>query len=143
LLPTDAENITESITIAVAYLLAGKVIAFPTEMVYGLGARCDDAARIASIFRIKKRPSDNPLIAHIATVDDIPRLANTLTPIAKILIECFFPGPLTVVLPRRASIPAIVSARLDTIAIRMPANPIAQRLITAVGAPLVAPSANR
>lgn len=128
---------------AAAFIRAGDVVAFPTETVYGLGADVTQAEAIAKIFAAKERPADNPLIAHIADTDQLETLVSKLTPHAKRLIDAFFPGPLTLVLPKLDRIPAIATGGLDTIGVRMPAHPLAQALIRASGTPLVAPSANR
>lgn len=128
-----------------AELLAdGKLVAFPTETVYGLGgdATCDHA--VAAIFAAKGRPSFNPLIAHVVSLDQAESLVE-MNPDAHRLAARFWPGPLTLVLPRRANSPVslLASAGLDSIAVRMPDHPVALALIEAAGRPLAAPSANR
>lgn len=128
---------------AATFIRAGDVVAFPTETVYGLGADVTRAKAIAKIFAAKERPADNPLIAHIADTDQLEKLVSKLTPDAERLLDAFFPGPLTLVLPKLDSIPSIATGGLDTIGVRMPAHPLAQALIRASGTPLVAPSANR
>lgn len=127
---------------AVELLKNGNVVAFPTETVYGLGASvfCEEA--IQKIFSIKRRPSDNPLIVHISHVEDVKKLAVDIPKAFYLLSEVFWPGPLTVVLKKHPSVPALASAGQPSIAVRMPAHPLALRLIEAVGEPLVAPSAN-
>jgi L-threonylcarbamoyladenylate synthase len=120
----------------------GKLVAFPTETVYGLGAPIFHPEAVASIFKVKGRPADNPLIAHIACVEQVECIAVDIPDPFYVLANAFFPGPLTVVLKRHAKVPAIVSAGLDSIALRMPSHPIALKLIALVGEPLVAPSAN-
>ncbi len=127
---------------AVELLKRGEVVAFPTETVYGLGARifCEEAVK--KIFSIKGRPADNPLIAHIGSLDDVSRLAVDIPEAFYVLADAFWPGPLTIVLKKHSDVPALVSAGHPTIAIRMPAHPLALRLIQAAGEPLVAPSAN-
>ncbi|MES2273741.1 MAG: L-threonylcarbamoyladenylate synthase [Chlamydiota bacterium] len=127
---------------AVDFLKKGEPIVFPTETVYGLGAEVFNEAGIRRIFAIKGRPLDNPLIAHIATLEMAAVLSDALSPIFYHLAKQFWPGPLTLVVKRRPEVPALVSAGLPTIAIRMPSHPIARKLIEAVGSPLVAPSAN-
>lgn len=125
-------------------LRAGQLIAFPTETVYGLGGNaCDDTA-VARIYATKGRPSFNPLIVHLAYADEVERYA-TLTPLAERLARAFWPGPCTLVLPRRADCPLslLVSAGLDSVALRVPAHPVAHALLKAAGLPLAAPSANR
>jgi len=126
---------------AVALLKAGKPVAMPTETVYGLAAPLFDATAVARVFALKGRPSDNPLIAHISTLEQVHLVAENLPDTFFLLAKAFWPGPLTLVVPRKATVPDIVSAGHPTIAVRMPAHPIARALIDAVG-PLVAPSAN-
>lgn len=135
--------ITDSPEEAARILRSGELVAFPTETVYGLGADVFQPAAIEAIFRAKSRPADNPLIVHIAAIEQIDRLAETVTPVARALIEAFFPGPLTLVLPRRADVPAGASAGLSTVAIRMPRHPIAMAFLEACETPVAAPSANR
>lgn len=127
---------------AAALIQAGELVAFPTETVYGLGASVFNPTAIQKIFQVKGRPSDNPLIAHIADLKDLSRLAQEIPEDFYRLSAAFFPGPLTIVLKRQPTVPGIVSAGLDTIAIRQPSHPLAQALIRLVGDPLVAPSAN-
>ncbi len=127
---------------AVQLLKQGHVVAFPTETVYGLGAPIFDPDAVAAIFELKRRPSDNPLIAHIATLDQIHEIAIDIPPLFFVLAQAFFPGPLTLILKKHPAVPSIVSGGMDTIAVRMPQDPIARRLIAEVGQPLVAPSAN-
>jgi len=117
-------------------------VAFPTETVYGLGASVFDEAAIRKIFDAKRRPADNPLIAHISSIEQINELATDVTGTASSLIQIFFPGPLTLVLKKSERVPDIASAGLDTIAIRMPRNELANQFVAACGVPLVAPSAN-
>lgn len=121
----------------------GGLVAFPTETVYGLGANALDAQAVAQIFRAKGRPGDNPLIVHIASLDQMFLVAGELPPKAQNLIRLFWPGPLTLVLPRNPELPAEVTAGLGTVAVRMPAHPVALALIHAAGVPIAAPSANR
>lgn len=127
---------------AVYLISQGQLVAFPTETVYGLGAPVFCAEMVRKIFIAKGRPSDNPLIAHISSLSQVRDLAREIPPIFDRLAEVFFPGPLTVVLQRHPQVPAIVSAGLDTIALRMPNHPLALKLIEGVKQPLVAPSAN-
>ncbi len=127
---------------AAAIIRAGGSVAFPTETVYGLGADALNAEAVAKIFEAKKRPPDNPLIAHIGSLDQVSSLAAEITPAAEILIERFFPGPLTVVLKRSARVPLIATAGLDTIGIRMPRHPLASAFLAACATPVAAPSAN-
>jgi Sua5/YciO/YrdC/YwlC family protein len=132
----------DQITLAAELLRKGELVAFPTETVYGLAAPIFNPETIAKIYKAKGRPSDNPLIAHIASLDQIEQIAREIPPEFYLLAKKFFPGPLTVVLKKHPSVPAIVSGGLDTIAVRMPSHPVARQLILAVGQPLVAPSAN-
>ncbi|MEI6487275.1 MAG: L-threonylcarbamoyladenylate synthase [Sphingomonadales bacterium] len=130
------------IAAAAAILRDGGLVAVPTETVYGLAARADDAAAVAGIYAAKGRPSFNPLIVHVADLAQAETLA-LFSPLALRLAAAFWPGPLTLVLPRRADAPvaALVTAGLATIALRCPAHPVMQALVRAVG-PLAAPSAN-
>jgi len=134
--------ITNSPRRAAKLILKGEIVAFPTETVYGLGANVFDEKALRKIFIAKKRPNDNPFIAHVAHRDQISLLARQITPSARQFIKHFFPGPLTVVLPKRSSVPLIATAGLSTIAIRMPKHPVARALLIACGVPLAAPSAN-
>ena len=130
---------------AAAAIREGGVVAFPTETVYGLGAdaRCGDAVR--RIFEAKGRPSDNPLIVHLASAEDLPHLAaGPVGPVEERLIRAFWPGPLTLVVPvKPGAVSPLVTAGLDTVAVRVPAHDLARRLITLAGCPVAAPSANR
>lgn len=127
---------------AAALLRQGEVVAFPTETVYGLGANALDSEACAKIYAVKGRPSDNPLIVHVAALDEAQQLVRVWPPQAEVCARNFWPGPLTLVLPKRAHIPEIVSGGLDTVAVRMPSHPVALALIEAAGCPLAAPSAN-
>lgn len=127
---------------AVESLKKGHPVVFPTETVYGLGAPLFNEEAVRRIFEIKGRPLDNPLIAHIASLEAARGLSDGLDSRFYRLAEAFWPGPLAIVVKRCPEVPALVSAGQPTIAIRMPAHPIASRLIEAVGEPLVAPSAN-
>jgi len=130
---------------AAAIIRSGGLVAFPTETVYGLGANALDAQAVAGIYRAKQRPLNDPLIVHIASPADVDALADLsgLPTKAEALIARFWPGPLTLVLPRRPALPPLVSAGLDTVAVRMPNHPVALALIHASGVPIAAPSANR
>ncbi len=125
-----------------ALIRQGELVCFPTETVYGLGANALDAEAVAKIFKTKNRPADNPLIAHISDFEMIEQVAASIPEEMKKLTELFWPGPLTIVLPRKKELPDIVSAGLDTVAVRCPDHPIASALIRAAGVPIVAPSAN-
>ncbi|SEA18588.1 L-threonylcarbamoyladenylate synthase [Rubrimonas cliftonensis] len=135
----------EAVDEAARAIREGGLAAFPTETVYGLGARADDPRAVAALFAAKGRPAFNPLIAHVADLDAARAIAD-LPPQAEALAERFWPGPLTLVAPRRMGGPGAVSdlaaAGLATVAVRVPAHPLAQRLLRAVGAPVAAPSAN-
>lgn len=128
---------------AAEILRAGGLVAFPTETVYGLGADATNAAAVAGVFEAKGRPATNPLIVH-AYDSSMARQCVAHWPVrAAKLAERFWPGPLTIVLPKSELIPAIVSAGLETVGVRVPANLVARRLIERTGRPLAAPSANR
>jgi L-threonylcarbamoyladenylate synthase len=130
------------IDLAVLLLKRGEPVVFPTETVYGLGAPVFDEKAILKIFAIKKRPSDNPLIVHVFSIEQALALCTSPPPAFWILANRFWPGPLTLVLEKSDLVPAAVSAGHPTIAIRMPSHPIALELIRKVGQPLAAPSAN-
>jgi len=126
-----------------AYLIQqGGLVAFPTETVYGLGASVFLPEAIQKIFQVKGRPQDNPLIVHISDFNQLDLIVQEIPPAFFQLAEFFFPGPLTILLPKKETVPTIVSANLPTIGVRMPAHPLARQLIEKVGVPLVAPSAN-
>ncbi|NJE10767.1 L-threonylcarbamoyladenylate synthase [Thermococcus sp. MAR1] len=129
------------IRIAARFILGGRLVAFPTETVYGLGADALNENAVRRIFEAKGRPADNPLIVHIAEFDDLKKLAEEVPREAKLLAERFWPGPLTMVLPKRGEVPYVTTGGLDTVAVRMPAHPIALALIKA-STPIAAPSAN-
>ena len=118
-------------------------MAFPTETVYGLGANALDAEAVARIYAVKGRPATSPLIVHVASIEMAQSLVMNWPEIADRLGRRFWPGPLTLVLEKQPAIPAIVTANLSTVGLRMPAHPIALALIRAAGVPLAAPSANR
>lgn len=120
----------------------GGLVAFPTETVYGLGADAFNPEAVARVFAVKGRPARDPLIVHIADIADLDRVACDLPPQVYTLSESFWPGPLTLVVPRAETVPASVTAGLDTVAVRMPAHPVALALIRAAGTPIAAPSAN-
>jgi L-threonylcarbamoyladenylate synthase len=127
---------------AAALIQAGELVAFPTETVYGLGADALNADAVAKIFVAKQRPANDPLIVHIAAVDQLELISPSVPALALVLIEAFWPGPLTLVLPRHAHLPPMLSAGLPSVAVRMPAHPVAKALIEAAGTPIAAPSAN-
>ncbi len=128
---------------AARLIRAGRLVAFPTETVYGLGANALDAAAVRGIFAAKERPAYDPLIVHLADVEALPPLVAELPPQVERLAEAFWPGPLTLVLPRSAAIPDEVTAGGPTVALRIPAHPVARALIRAAERPIAAPSANR
>ncbi len=131
------------IPLAARLLRQGTPVAFPTETVYGLGAPVFNPEAVEQIFRMKGRPSDNPLICHIASMDQLYELALDVPEIALKLAAHFWPGPLTMVFKKQAKVPNCVTGGQETVAVRMPRHPIALELIAQVGQPLVAPSANK
>lgn len=128
---------------AAAELRAGRLVVFPTETVYGLGANIFNERAVQRIFRAKNRPQDNPLIVHVAEAAQATALMDTVPPWFDELVEEFWPGPLTLVVRRNAAVLDVVSAGLPTVAIRMPAHVMARQLIREAGVPVAAPSANR
>lgn len=132
-----------SVEHAAALIRAGKLVAFPTETVYGLGANALDAAAVQRIFAAKGRPHSSPLIVHVDSVEMARSLAARWPESAEILARRYWPGPLTLVVAKRPIIPDIVTAGLPTAGLRMPAHPLALELIRAAGVPIAAPSANR
>jgi L-threonylcarbamoyladenylate synthase len=132
-----------SIAHAAELIRAGKLVAFPTETVYGLGANAFDAAAVARIFEAKRRPHSSPLIVHVDSIEMARGLAAEWPESAETLARRYWPGPLTLVVPKRPTIPDIVTAGLPTVGLRMPAHPLALELIRAAGVPIAAPSANR
>lgn len=142
-LPVDAENPEPAVIAHAAEVIRrGELVAFPTETVYGLGANALDADAVAKIFAAKQRPAADPLIVHLATLDQLGEVAAELPVLAYELAEAFWPGPLTLVLRRQPIVPPNVSAGRDTVAVRMPAHPVARALCAAAGVPIAAPSAN-
>lgn len=132
----------DSISQAANILRQGGLVAFPTETVYGLGADGLNAEAAAKIYTAKGRPSDNPLIIHIADIDAVYNLADNISEKARALMEAFWPGPLTVILKKKSIVPDSTTGGLDTVAIRMPSHPDAMRLIRESGVYIAAPSAN-
>jgi L-threonylcarbamoyladenylate synthase len=128
---------------AAELLRSGYLVAFPTETVYGLGAHALDAAAVRRIYEAKGRPAFNPLIVHVADVDGARAITREWPDRAQRLAEVFWPGPLTLVLPKRERVPAEVSAGLDSVAVRVPAHPVALALLVEARIPVAAPSANR
>ncbi|MCX6068769.1 MAG: L-threonylcarbamoyladenylate synthase, partial [Chloroflexi bacterium] len=139
LLTADSNTIAEAAQI----IRAGGLVAFPTETVYGLGANALDLNAVGKIFTAKGRPAADPLIVHLSGLDQITRLVRSVSPAAQTLAETFWPGPLTLILPKLPEVPDLVTSDLDTVAVRVPDHPVALALIQAAGLPIAAPSANR
>jgi L-threonylcarbamoyladenylate synthase len=133
----------QAIAEAAALIRAGSLVAFPTETVYGLGANALDGSAVKRIFSAKQRPATDPLIVHLARLRELPRVVAEVPPVVEQLAAAFWPGPLTLILPRGAAVPAVVTAGRETVAVRIPHHPVAQSLINAAGLPIAAPSANR
>lgn len=133
----------EGISRAAAALREGRLVGMPTETVYGLAGNALDPAVVASIFAVKRRPTFDPLIVHAESMEAAFALAGSVPESARRLAEVFWPGPLTLVLPRRKDLPDLLSAGLETVALRVPAHPVARQLLKECGLPLAAPSANR
>lgn len=136
--PSDSE-----LAEAAQALRDGELVAFPTETVYGLGACALDERAVAKIFEAKGRPATNPLIVHVSTIEQARALTGAWPEQAQRLAEAFWPGPLTLVLPRAAHVPRAVTAGLDQVAVRIPAHPVARALLELADVPVAAPSANR
>jgi L-threonylcarbamoyladenylate synthase len=128
---------------AAAVMRAGGLVAFPTETVYGLGARALDARAVERVFAAKGRPPAHPIIVHVASEADATAIARAWPHAAAALARAFWPGPLTLVVPRAPSVPDVVTGRGDTVGVRAPSHPVARALLAAVGEPVAAPSANR
>lgn len=140
---TVTTDLTTSPSEAAEYLRRGKLVAFPTETVYGLGADAFRPESVRRIFEVKERPSDNPLIVHVATRDQIYEVAASVPHVAEQLLEEFAPGPLTLILPKRDDLSTVVTAGLETVGVRMPDLAITQDFLEACDTPVPAPSANR
>ncbi len=139
----NPENIDAALAQQASAILAnGGVVAFPTETVYGLGANALDETAVKKIFIAKGRPSDNPLIVHIADEQDVVPLVKEISEKAKLLMQHFWPGPISIIMQKSDKISDYVSAGLSTVAIRMPQNPVAREIIRCAGVPIAAPSAN-
>lgn len=136
-------DLQKDIEKAAKLIRQGKVVAFPTETVYGLGANALDPVAVARIFELKERPSFDPLIIHVAHKTDISKLINVEDERIWKLTNHFWPGPLTLVLPKSEAVPGIVTSGLKTVGLRMPDNEIALRMIKMAGCPVAAPSANK
>lgn len=132
----------KSLALAADILRAGGLVGFPTETVYGLGARAYDASAARRVYKAKGRPSDNPLIVHVADEAMLADVVRRITPLARKLIDAFWPGPLTLILEKSARVPGAVTAGGRTVAVRCPGHPAARALIRALGEPVAAPSAN-
>ncbi len=136
-------RITQDVSAAAELIRNGELVAFATETVYGLGANALDPNAVARIFEVKQRPHFDPLIVHVAEIDSLAEFTTGLSPQAQRLAERFWPGPLTLVLPKQSVIPDLVTSGLDSVAIRIPAHPVARELLNAAGLPIAAPSANK
>lgn len=137
----DSRN-PASISVAAAALRDGQLVAFPTETVYGLGAVATSAKAVAGIFEAKQRPTFDPLIVHIAERGQLSDVVTHIPPLAMALADSFWPGPLTLVLPKQSTIPDLVTAGLPGVGVRIPSHPVAWELLKSVGLPVAAPSAN-
>lgn len=133
----------DSLKVAAQAIRDGKLVSFPTETVYGLGADAFNPSAVARIFQEKERPSFDPLIVHISKIEQLSRLTRNITPTVLKLAEAFWPGPLTLVLPKQPEVHDIVTSGLDTVAVRMPNHPVALELITLSETAIAAPSANK
>lgn len=139
----EEKTSTEELKVVCNLIKNGELVIFPTETVYGIGANAFDAEAVGKIFIAKGRPSDNPLIVHVGKKADIEEIATDITKVEEKLIERFMPGPFTLILKKKPGVlPDIVTAGLDTVAVRIPKNLIAQAIITFSGVPIAAPSAN-
>ena len=140
---TDSDRIKEEeLEEAARILREGGLVAFPTETVYGLGANALDEEAAKKIYAAKGRPSDNPLIAHISSPEELKPLAAEIPDMAKKLMDCYWPGPMTLVFKKTDLVPYGTTGGLDTVAVRMPSDPVAKTLIRLAGVPIAAPSAN-
>lgn len=135
-------SITTDVQIAARVLREGGLVAFGTETVYGLGANALDVNAVARVFEAKQRPHFDPLIVHIADRDQLATVASSLSPLEEKLIEQFWPGPLTLVLPKQPQVPDLVTSGLPSVAVRMPNHELARELIREADVPVAAPSAN-
>lgn len=138
----DEETLDKLLEPAASALRAGLTVAFPTETVYGIGADALNPEAVLKIFEAKNRPADNPLIVHITDLKDLNNLVSEVSEDAKRLMDAFWPGPLTMILPKAAGVSEAVTAGLDTVGVRMPSHAVAKRLIELAGCPVAAPSAN-
>lgn len=136
------ENYKETLSQAAAILKSCGLVVFPTETVYGLGANATDERAVKKIFEAKGRPSDNPVIVHIASKEQLQELVAEISPLHEKLMAKFWPGPLTLIFKKNKRVPSATSGGLDTVAVRMPAHSFAKDLIKKAGVPIAAPSAN-
>ncbi len=139
----DPQQDAEGVRRAAELLRQGGLVAIPTETVYGLAADAYNAEAVRAVYAAKGRPSDNPMIVHIADREMLPELVTAVPPAAALLADAFWPGPLTMVLPRSQRVPLTTTGGLQTVAVRMPSHSVARAVIRAAGVPLAAPSANR
>lgn len=139
----DPQNDAPHVARAADALKSGGIVAIPTETVYGLAANALDPAAIAKIYAAKGRPSTNPLIVHVTSVDAAKELSSSWPPSAQKLAEAFWPGPLTLIVPKNPIVPDAATAGLPSVALRVPSHPVMRAVIDATGIPLAAPSANR
>ena len=142
-LVTETPPEPEAIAEAAELLRRGGLVAFPTETVYGLGANALSAEAVQGVFAAKGCPSTDPLIVHVSDIDGLARVCRATPPVAMTLAQAFWPGPLTLIVPRHPDVPVEVTAGLETVAVRVPAHPVARALLRAAGVPVAAPSANR
>ncbi len=140
--PTNSNELKEAVVRAGNLIKQGNLVAFPTETVYGLGADAMNKKAVERIFIAKNRPADNPLIVHISKREQLLQVARTLPEVAEKLMDRFWPGPLSLVLPKNMAVPAVTTAGLDTVVVRFPSHPIAQAIINSANTPIAAPSAN-
>ena len=139
---TMQTTLTDSAEEAAAMLKSGRVVAFPTETVYGLGASIYHPQAIMRVFQAKGRPGDNPLIVHIYSLEQLAEVAGEINSDARKLIDRFFPGPLTLVLKKNSLVPDTVTGGLGTVGVRCPENPVAREFLRLSACPVAAPSAN-
>lgn len=135
-------NKPEGLEPAARILQNGGLVAFPTETVYGLGAVYNNEPALLKVFAVKGRPADNPLILHIYHLDQLSQIISSVSPAADRLIQRFWPGPLTLIFPKKNEVSSIVTANLNSVAVRMPSDPAALELLRLTGIPVAAPSAN-
>lgn len=138
-LPADSKT---AIAQAAQILTSGGLVVFPTDTVYGVGAHALDATAIEGLYLAKERPRDKAIPVLLASAADLPLVAREISPVARRLAEAFWPGALTLVLPRQPTLPAVLTAGGDSVAVRVPDHPAGRALIAALGAPLAATSAN-